>query len=162
MKASLIYTWLVKTLHNVLSSFVSSLVLFYPLGLGFFCTWTSLLSVSQRRQPSAAFSTRLHKTRTLRRTSRTVLPVLRCQETPFFPVLDPLSLDLVPRPRTPHRQCIRRISSLHVSSNECTYVRTYARTLREQIPHSKPRANALSKYVGMACQKVCKQGRDNV
>ena len=33
MKASIIYTWLVKTLHNVLSSFAISLVLFCPLEL---------------------------------------------------------------------------------------------------------------------------------
>ena len=29
MKVSIIYTWLVKTLHNMLSSFVLSLVTFY-------------------------------------------------------------------------------------------------------------------------------------
>ena len=108
MKVSIIYTWLVKTLHNVPSSFAISLVLYCPLGLGLFCTLTLLLSVSQCRQPSAAFSTRLHKTRTLRRTSRAVLPVLHCQEMLFFPVLDPLSLHLVPRPRAPP-------SSVHVT-----------------------------------------------
>ena len=32
-------------------------------GLGLFCTLTSLLSLSHRRQPLAAFSTRLGKTR---------------------------------------------------------------------------------------------------
>ena len=37
MKASIIYTLLVKTLHNVLSSFEICLVLFCPLGFGFFC-----------------------------------------------------------------------------------------------------------------------------
>ena len=94
MKASIFYTWLVKTLHNVLSSFAISLVLFCLLGLGFFCT---LHSVSQRHQPSAAFSTRLHKTHTLWRSSRTVLPVLHCQETPFFPVLQSRSRALPAR-----------------------------------------------------------------
>ena len=74
MKASINYTWLVKPLHNVLSSFAISLVLFCPLGFCFFCTLTLLLSLSPCRQPSDAFSTRLHKTRTLRRTSRAVPP----------------------------------------------------------------------------------------
>ena len=54
MKANIFYTWLVKTLHNMLSSFAISLVLFFLLGLGFFCT---LHSVSQCCQLSAAFST---------------------------------------------------------------------------------------------------------
>ena len=36
MKARIIYTWLVKTLHNMLSSFAISLVLFCPLGFSFF------------------------------------------------------------------------------------------------------------------------------
>ena len=79
-KVSIIYTWLVTTLHNVLSFFALSLVLFY-------CTLTSLLSLSRCRQPSAAFCTRLRKTLTLRRTSCIVLPVLDCQEAPFFSVL---------------------------------------------------------------------------
>ena len=60
--------------------------------LSFYCTLTSLLSLSQCRKPSAAFSTRLRKTRTLRRTNRVVLPVLHCQEAPLFPVLHRLHL----------------------------------------------------------------------
>ena len=84
-KVTIIYTWFVKTLHGVLSSFALSLVLACP--LSFYCTLTSLLSLSQCRKPSAAFSIRLRKTRTLRKTNRVVLPVLHCQEAPFFPVL---------------------------------------------------------------------------
>ena len=80
-----LYLRLVKTLRNVLSSFAISLVFFCP--LGFFCTFTSLLALSQRREPSAAFSTSLDKTCTLRKTSYADLPVLYCQETLFFPVL---------------------------------------------------------------------------
>ena len=56
------------------------------LALSFYCTLTLLLSLSQCRQLSAVFNTRLRKTRTLRRTSRVVLPVLHRQEAPFFPV----------------------------------------------------------------------------
>ena len=56
MKVSIIYTWLVKTLHNVLFSF--ALLLFSSCPLGFFRTLTSLLSLSQCCQPSAAFSTK--------------------------------------------------------------------------------------------------------
>ena len=67
--------------------FIFNFLLFSSCPLSFYCTLTSLLSLSQCRQPSAAFSTRLHKTRTLRRTSRVVLPFLDCQEAPFFPVL---------------------------------------------------------------------------
>ena len=55
--------------------------------LSFYCTLTSLLSLSQCHKPSAAFSTRLRKTRTLQRSNRIVLLVLHCQEAPFFPVL---------------------------------------------------------------------------
>ena len=62
-------------------------LLFSSCPLSFYCTLISLLSLSQCRQPSAAFSTRLRKTRTLQRTSRVVLPFLDCQEAPFFPVL---------------------------------------------------------------------------
>ena len=46
MKANIFYTWLVKTLHNVLSSFAISLVLFFLLGLGFFLYIAFCFSVS--------------------------------------------------------------------------------------------------------------------
>ena len=62
-------------------------LLFSSCPLSFYYTLTLLHSLSQCCQPSAAFSTRLHTTHTLRRTSRVVLPVLDCQEVPFFPVL---------------------------------------------------------------------------
>ena len=62
-------------------------LLFSSCPLSFYCTLTSLLSLSQCRQPSAGFSTQLRKTRTLWRTSCVVLPFLDCQEAPFFPVL---------------------------------------------------------------------------
>ena len=58
--------------------FCTFLLFFSSCSLSFYCTLTSLLSLSQCRQPSAAFSTRLCKTRTLRRTNRSVLPVLPC------------------------------------------------------------------------------------
>ena len=71
-------------------------LLFSSCPLSFYCIVTTLqalslmslyyLCLSQCRQPSAAFSTRLCKTCTLRRTNL-VLPVLHCQEVPFFPVL---------------------------------------------------------------------------
>ena len=109
MKASIAYYWLVKTLHNVLSSFTISLVLFCP--LGFFCTLTLLLSLSQCCQPSAVFSTRLRKTRMLRRTSRADLPDLHCQETPFFPAC--------PRPPNEHRQCTCMMHEFLKRACEC-------------------------------------------
>ena len=92
-----VYIWFVKTLHNVYLAcedspqhafFLLHFILFSSCLLDFFCTLTSLASLSQCRQPSAAFSTQLHKTRTLWRTSRTVLCVLHCQEVPFFPALN--------------------------------------------------------------------------
>ena len=46
LKASIIHTWLVKTLHNVLSSFTLSRSLLPSCT----CTLTSLLSLSQRHQ----------------------------------------------------------------------------------------------------------------
>ena len=46
--------------------FVLGFIWFSSCPLGFFCTLTLLLSLSQCRQPSAAFSTQLRKTRTLR------------------------------------------------------------------------------------------------
>ena len=61
--------------------------LFLSCPYSIYCTLTSLLSLSQCRQPSAAFSTQLRKIGTLWRTSCIVLPVLHCQEVPFFPVL---------------------------------------------------------------------------
>ena len=86
MKVSIIFTWLVKTLHNVL--FLLHFLLFSscPLaGLGLFCTLTSLLSLSQCHQPLAAFSTRLCKTRVpcggsavLSSTSSIVMKCLPC------------------------------------------------------------------------------------
>ena len=52
-----------KTLHNMLSFL--HFLLFSSCPLSFYCTLTSSLSLSQCRQPSATFSTRLRKTRTL-------------------------------------------------------------------------------------------------
>ena len=87
-KVSIIYTWLVKTLSTACFLLLHFL-LFTSCSLSFYCTLTSLLSLSQCCRPSAVFSTRLRKTRTcmLRRTSCVVLAVLDCQEAPFFPVL---------------------------------------------------------------------------
>ena len=51
--------------------FLLHFIWFSSCPLGFFCTLTSLLSLSQCCQPSAAFSTRLCKTRTLWRNSCT-------------------------------------------------------------------------------------------
>ena len=48
MKVSIIYTWLVKTLHNML--FLLHFLLFSSSFLGYFCTVTSLLSLSQCHQ----------------------------------------------------------------------------------------------------------------
>ena len=83
-KVSIIYTWLVKTLHHVLSSLICT---FSSCPLSFYCklTLSLLLSLSQCHQPLAAISTWLHKTHTLQRTSRVVLPmassILGCQWT---------------------------------------------------------------------------------
>ena len=92
-KLSIIYTWLVKTLHKML--LLLNFLLLSSCALRFYCTLTSLLSLSQCCQPSAAFSTRLRKTCTLRRTSHIVLPFLDCQEAPFFPVLHKCIRELV-------------------------------------------------------------------
>ena len=48
--------------------------------LGFFCTLTSSLPLSQCRQQSAAFSIQIRKTRTLRQTSCALLHIIHCQD----------------------------------------------------------------------------------
>ena len=65
-----VYIWLVKSLHNVLF-FLLHFIWFSSCPLGFFCTLALLLSLSPCCQPSAAFSTRVCKTRTLWRDSCT-------------------------------------------------------------------------------------------
>ena len=101
-------------------------LLFSSWHLSFYCTLTLLLSLSQCRKPSAAFSTRLGKMRTLRRTNRVVLPVLHCQEVP---VLRSARLGIQYSPVSVHVTYIYEI--LHVSANwhswawqSCTYVGT--------------------------------------
>ena len=63
------------TLHNVLSSFKLSLVLILP---SYLLLYIDFVAFSFSMPPSATFSTRLCKTRTLRKTSRIVLPFLDC------------------------------------------------------------------------------------
>ena len=82
----------IKSEHNLHLACEDSPAFFYlhflwfsSCPLSFYCTLTSFLS--QCHQPSTVYSTRLCKTRTLRGTSRIILPVLYCQEAPFFPVL---------------------------------------------------------------------------
>ena len=89
MKASIFYTWLVKTLHNVLSSFAISLVLFCLLGLGFFLHCILFLSVANRRLCSALDSTK-H---------------VRCGGAAALSSLSS-SLDLVPRLHAPPSSCM--------------------------------------------------------
>ena len=79
----LICTVINPHLKSAVLSFLHFL-LFSSCPLGFYCELTLLLSLSQCCQLSAAFSTWLRKTCTLRRTSHAVLPVLHCQEAPFF------------------------------------------------------------------------------
>ena len=110
LNVSIIYTWLVKTLHNMPFSF--ALLLFSSCPLGFFRTLTSLLSLSQCCQPSATFSTQLRKTRTLRRTSSTVLRALHCQEAPFFPSC----------PRPPPSVHVSQIDIPERDRHVCTHV----------------------------------------
>ena len=86
-KVSILYTWLVDDSTTCFS--ILHFIYFSSCLLGFFCTLTSLLSLSQCRQPSAPFSTQLRKTCMLWRNSRNVLRVLHCQEAPFFPCPQP-------------------------------------------------------------------------
>ena len=147
-----VYIWLVKTLHNMHLAceaslhnvlFLLHLIWFSFCLLGFFCTLTSLLSLSQCHQPSAAFSTRFHKTCTctLRRTSRTVLPVLHYQEAPFFPVLDLHHQCTWHEFRAHARECKQWVQ-IDIPERE-GHVRMHAHTLRDKIPRSKPCVNAL-------------------
>ena len=131
-KVSIIYklTWLVKTLHNMLSFL--HFLLFSSCPLSFYCTLTSSLSLSQCRQPSAAFSTRLCKTRTLQRTSRVVLPVLDCQEAPFFPVLHRWAwLGILAHQVSPWVSASDAIISVHLHARKRKLTDTDVRTLRE-------------------------------
>ena len=133
MTVSIIYTWLVKNLHNMLFSFALSLVLIFPSWLLLYSDFIAFtFSVSPT---SAVFSTQLHKThRTLWRTSCTVLCILHC-------------LLICPRPLS-SVHVMHEFLSVHVSANECkltfvtvtdTYIRMYV-----QCENSKPCANALS------------------
>ena len=84
-------------------------LLFSSCPLSFYCTLTSLLSFSQCRKLSAAFSTRFRKTRTLWRTNCVVLlPLSRSAVLP----------SLVPRPcgrreKWPGIHCLRMRENPH-------------------------------------------------
>ena len=85
MKASIIYTWLVKTLHNVLSSFALSLVLFLPSWLLLYFDFIAFLfSVS----PTVGCIQHSTPQNTYVVEGSAALPVLHCQEVPFFPIFD--------------------------------------------------------------------------
>ena len=93
----------------------------------FYCTLTLLLSLSQCRQPSAAFSTRLRKARTLRRQPR-------CSTRPSLSSTARLGIRY-PRVSV-HANVTHDYEFLcvHVSANWHSWVwqtRTYACTLRE-------------------------------
>ena len=94
----------------------------------FFCTLTSLLSLSQCRQLSAVFSIQLRKTCTLWRISRAVLRVLHYQEAPSFPVLDL------------HRQC-----TWCMSFWACTWVRTVSTNWHSWAWQTRTYAHTLRK-----------------
>ena len=96
--------------------------LFFCRPLGFYGGLTTLLFLSQSRQPSAAFSTRLctwlRKISTLWRASRAVLPVLLRPET------------------SSRRQCVMRypVHQIDISKRDRharSYLRTHAHTARE-------------------------------
>ena len=85
MKASIIYTWLVKTLHNVLSSFALSLVLFLPSWLLSYIDFIAFLfSVS----PTVGCVQHSTSQNMYVVEGPAALPVLHCQEVPFFPIFD--------------------------------------------------------------------------
>ena len=83
-KVSIIYAWLVKTLHNVLSSFARYLVLFLPSWL---LLYIDFVAFSFSVSPNIGCVQDSTRNTYVRRTSHAVLPILHCQEVPFFPVL---------------------------------------------------------------------------
>ena len=98
MKVGIIYTWLGKTLHNMLFSFAISVVLFLPSWPSWLLLYVDFVAFSFSVSLTVGWvQLSIRKTCTLRRTSRAVLRVLlslHCQEALFFLS----STSLVPRP----------------------------------------------------------------
>ena len=87
MKVSIIYTWLVKTLHNVLFSFALSLVLFLPTCWSWLVLYIDFVAFSFSVSPTVGYvqHSTLQNMCTLRRISRAVLHVLHCHEVSSLP-----------------------------------------------------------------------------
>ena len=121
MKVNIIYTWLVKTPHNVLSSFALSLVLFLPSWLLLYIDFIAF--------------------------SFSVSPTVGCVEHPTPQNTYVAEDQACCRPRPPLRRSYlsrppssvhvtHEFLSVHVSANECkltflSVTDTYVRTLRE-------------------------------
>ena len=129
-KVSIIYTWLVKTLQNMLSSFALSLVLLpfwlllYIDFVAFSFSVSPTVSCVQHSTPQNTY---------------VVEDQLRC------PPRTQLSRSVVPYPRQCstdlRHQCTRRMSSW-----ACMWVQITANWHWPEVPHSKPCANALGNY----------------
>ena len=127
MTVSIIYTWLVKNLHNMLFSFALSLVLVFPSWLLLYSDFIAFtFSVSPT---SAVFSTQLHKThRTLWRTSCTVLCILHCQKCySYLP-----STSIISACDAWVSERARKCKWVQIDIRDCDrHIHTYVRTMRE-------------------------------
>ena len=129
-------TWLAKNLQYVLSTFELFLVL--P-SLYLLLRWADFFAFFGFESPAVGYIQHsfMHlalQIRTSQRASHAALPVLRSQET-LSQCCHVMQVSSILSGRE------RKLTFLSVTD---TYVRTYTRTLREEIPHSKPCANALS------------------
>ena len=131
MKASIIYTWLVKTLQNVLSFFALSLVLlpfWLLLYIDFVAFSFSVLPTVGCVQHSTPQNMYVAEDQ------------LRCPPHP------PLSRSVVLPYPWQYSTDLRRQCTWRMSSWACTWVQITANWHWPDIPHSKPRTNALGNY----------------
>ena len=136
MKVSIIYTWLGKTLHNMLFSFAIS-VLFLPSWPSWLLLYVDFVAFSFSVSLTVGWvQLSIRKTRTLRRTSRAVLRVLlslHCQEAPIFLFSTAIvcARDAWVSGRERARESKWGHAQIDIPERD-GHVRTYARTLRER------------------------------